>query len=705
MNKAIQPIDSKTDARNLNDPALFINRELSLLAFNRRVLEQAKDTSNPLLERLKFLCISSSNLDEFFEIRVAGLRQQVAYGAGQSGPDQISPSDQLKLISEGAHGLVEEQYRILNDVLIPALAKEDIYFLKRGEWNKKQAGWVKRYFNRELMPVLSPIGLDPSHPFPRILNKSLNFLVSLEGKDAFGRNSAIAIVQAPRSLPRIINIPEPSANGPNEFVFLSSIIHAHVDDIFPGMQVTGCYQFRVTRDSDLFVDDEEVEDLARALEGELQQHRFADAVRLEVADDCPAEMISRLQHEFNLADSEIFTCNGPVNLTRLMAVPDMVARPDLKYTTFTPGRPRRLHSSNDYFSIVKRGDVLLHHPFESFVPVVEFLRQAANDPAVLVIKQTLYRTGPESPIVKALIEAAKAGKEVTVVVELKARFDEQANIELANDLQEAGAHVVYGVSGHKTHAKMILVVRREGKLLRRYVHLGTGNYHLGTARLYTDYSLFTCDTAFGADVQKVFHQLTAPGRVGKLKKLLQSPFTLHKTMLDFIEREAENARQGKPARIIAKMNALIEVKIIQALYEASQAGVKIDLLVRGVCALRPGIEGVSTNITVRSIVGRFLEHTRVFCFHNDGDKEVYLSSADWMGRNFFSRVEACFLVEDKRLRERIIKDGLNIYLSDNARAWTLKSDGTYVRSKPGTNRSRDAQQILLSKLSENVVQP
>lgn len=692
-------MDAKTT--NLNDPELYINRELSLLEFNRRVLEQAKDTSNPLLERLKFLCISSSNLDEFFEIRVAGLRQQVAYGAEQTGPDQISPSKQLQLISDGAHGLVEEQYRVLNDVLIPELAEEEIFFLRRSAWNKKQAGWVKRYFNRELMPVLSPIGLDPAHPFPRVLNKSLNFLVSLEGKDAFGRNSVVAIVQAPRSLPRIINIPQPSASGPHEFVFLSSIIHAHVDDLFPGMTVTGCYQFRVTRDSDLFVDDEEVEDLARALEGELQQHKFADAVRLEVAEDCPAEMISRLQHEFNLADTEIFTCNGPVNLTRLMAVPDMVARPDLKYTPFTPGRPRRITYNDDFFDILRRGDLLLHHPFESFIPVLDFLRQAASDPNVLVIKQTLYRTGKDSPIVKALIDAATAGKEVTVVIELKARFDEQANIELAHDLQDAGAHVVYGVAGHKTHAKMILVVRREGKLLKRYVHLGTGNYHFRTARLYTDFSLLTSDSAIGADVQKVFHQLTAPGRTGKLKKLLQSPFTLHKSMVGFIEREAENARQGNPARIIAKMNALIEVQIIQALYEASQAGVKIDLIVRGVCALRPGIPGISENISVRSIVSRFLEHTRVFHFHNDGDKEVYLSSADWMGRNFFSRVEACFLVEDKRLRDRIIREGLNNYLSDNTRAWILKSDGTYVRSKPGSTKVRDAQQSLLDKLAES----
>jgi polyphosphate kinase len=484
------------------------------------------------------------------------------------------------------------------------------------------------------MPVLSPIGLDPSHPFPRILNKSLNFLVSLEGKDAFGRDSAIAIVQAPRALPRIINIPVKQAGGPHTFVFLSSIIHAHVNDIFPGMQVSGCYQFRVTRDSDLFVDDEAAEDLLLAVEGELDQRRFGDAVRLEVADECPTELTTLLQGEFNLVESEIYPCRGPVNLTRLVAVPEMVDRTDLKFPTFTPSRPRRLAADNDMFAVIRRGDLLLHHPFESFAPVTEFLRQAASDKSVLVIKQTLYRTGPDSPVAKALVDAARAGKEVTVVVELQARFDERAKIELAAKLQEAGAHVVYGVVGHKTHAKMILVVRREGKQLRRYIHLGTGNYHPSTARLYTDYGLFTCDSAIGMDVQKIFHQLTAPGRPGKLKKLLQSPFTLHRSMIEFIEREAANAQAGKPARIIAKMNALIEINVIKALYEASRAGVKIDLLVRGVCALRPGITGVSENITVRSIVGRFLEHTRVFYFFNDGDQDVYLSSADWMGRNF-----------------------------------------------------------------------
>lgn len=691
-------MDAKTD--RIGDPELYINRELSLLEFNRRVLEQARDETNPLLERLRFLCIASSNLDEFFEIRVAGLKQQVVFAIGrQSGPDLMTPVEQLRAISQSAHALVAEQYRMLNEELLPLLAAEDIRFLKRAEWNARQAAWVRRFFNRELLPVLSPIGLDPSHPFPRILNKSLNFLVSLEGTDAFGRNSVIAIVQAPRSLPRIINIPESHANGKHEFVFLSSIIHAHVDDIFPGMKVSGCYQFRVTRNSDLFVDDEEVEDLLQALEGELHQRRFGDAVRLEVASDCPQEMVDLLKHEFNLLDPDIYSCNGPVNLGRLMAVPDMVERPDLKFPPFTPSRPLRLTRNASLFEVIRRGDILLHHPFQSFAPLTEFLFQAARDPDVLVIKQTLYRTGPDSAIVQALVEAAREGKEVTVVIELKARFDEEANIELATRLQEAGAHVVYGIVGHKTHAKMILVVRREGKQLRRYVHLGTGNYHVRTARQYTDYGLFTCDNTIGVDVQKIFHQLTAPGRAGKLKKLLQSPFTMHKTVLELIGREARHARAGKSARIIVKMNALSERQTIDALYEASMAGVKIDLIVRGVCALRPGIEGISDNIRVRSIIGRFLEHSRVIYFQNDGTPEIYLSSADWMGRNFFKRIETAFLIEDKRLHQRIMKECLLNCLADNTRAWLLRSDGTYMRARPGSARPRDAQAELLDLLA------
>ena len=690
-------MDAKTRV-NLNRAELYINRELSQLEFTRRVLQQAKDEVNPLLERLKFLCIASSTLDEFFEIRVAGLHHQNVYQSGPTGPDKITPADQIKQISRVAHELVSEQYRILNEELTPALHKEGVRFLRRSVWGGKQISWAKRFFNRELMPVLSPIGLDPSHPFPRILNKSLNFLVSLEGRDAFGRDSAIAIVQAPRALPRIIKIPNTCGRGSHDFVFLSSLIHAHVEDIFPGMEVTGCYQFRVTRDSDLFVDGEESEDLLRAIEGELHQRQYGDAVRLEVANDCPLEMIKLLQQEFNLTNEAIYRCNGPVNLARLMAVPAMIDRPDLKFKTFTSSLPRGLINVKDTFDAIQRGDILLHHPFQSFAPVVEFLRQAASDPSVVVIKQTLYRTGPNSPVTKALIDAARAGKEVTVIVELRARFDEQDNIALATKLQEAGAHVVYGVVGHKTHAKMILVVRREGRQLKRYVHLGTGNYHPGTARLYSDYGLFTCNKAVGTDVQKIFHQITAPGRPGKLKKLLQSPFTLHKKILELIERETVAAQGGQPARIIAKMNSLTEVQVIKALYCASCAGVKIELIVRGICTLRPQVEGVSENIIVRSVVGRFLEHTRIFYFYNGGEYEVYLSSADWMNRNFFNRVETCIRVEENSLRDQVVKQGLNPYLTDNIRAWELNANGSYKRIKSKSGRRRDAQKILLEQL-------
>ncbi len=689
------------DAINLSNPDLYINRELALLEFNRRVLEQARDETVPLLERVKFLCISASNLDEFFEIRVSGLKQQLAYGATQRGPDNLSPADQLKRISDAVHELMSEQYQVLNDVLIPRLAQEDIRFLKRNEWNRRQAGWLKRYFNRELAPILSPIALDPAHPFPRVLNKSLTFIVTLEGKDAFGRNSGMAIVGAPRSLPRLVPLPESSSGGAFDFVFLSSIIHAHVSDLFPGMTATGCYQFRVTRNSDLFVDEEEVDDLKLALEGELSSRRFGDEVRLEVADDCPEDVEQFLMRQFELEESDVYRCNGPVNLTRLMTVAELVDRPDLKYTPFLPRIPNRIRRNDDMFDVIRRGDLLLHHPFESFAPVIDFLRQAARDPGVLAIRQCLYRTGPDSAVVKALVEAARNGKEVTVVVELRARFDEEANIELANTLQEAGAHVVYGVVGHKTHAKTLLVVRREGRQLRRYVHMGTGNYHARTARLYTDYGLFTCDAAIAEDVQKVFQQLTAMGRVVRLKKLVQSPFTLHRYMLDRIAQEAENARAGKPARIMAKMNSLVEPQIIQALYAASQAGVRIDLIVRGVCSLRPGITGVSENISVRSIVGRFLEHTRVFYFENGDDEErLYLSSADWMDRNFFRRVEIAFPIEDRRIRQRMIEESLLNYLSDNCQAWLLQSDGSYRRAGHGHGRRRAAQEVLLEQLTD-----
>lgn len=680
---------------DIKHPDNYINRELSLIEFNRRVLAQALDETVPLLERLRFLGICSTNLDEFFEVRVAGLKQQIRYAVNQTAPDHLSPQHTFTQIARTVHELVAEQYRILNEILIPQLEAEKIRIIRRTKWSDKQSAWIKRFFHDELLPVLTPIGLDPAHPFPRILNKSLNFIVALEGKDAFGRDCGLAVVQAPRALPRIIRLPKDLDGGDHAFVLLSSVIHAHVSDLFAGMTSKGCYQFRVTRNSDLFVDAEEVDDLLRAVEGELSSRHYGDSVRLEVADNCPDDIALFLLKQFQLSAEDLYQVNGLVNLNRLVAIYNDVDRPDLKYPAFTPAVPTRLGGDRNFFEALQAEPLILHLPFESFSPVVEFIRQAANDPQVLAIKQTLYRTGPESAIVKALLDAARAGKEVTVVIELRARFDEQANIELANQLQRAGAHVVYGVVGYKTHAKMALIVRREGKKLRRYVHLGTGNYHTATSRFYTDFGMFFCDDDIGEDVHKLFQQLTGLGRASKLKKLLQAPFTLHKAMLEHIKRESDNARAGKPAHIIAKMNALVEPQIIQALYEASNAGVKIELIVRGVCCLRPGVLGVSENIQVRSIIGRFLEHSRIFYFLNDGAETVYLSSADWMDRNFFRRVEVCFPVEDKKCKDRVIKQGLQPYLHDNTQAWVLHTDGSYKRLKPGQQKPRTAQLMLL----------
>jgi polyphosphate kinase len=684
--------------QDLQKPELYINRELSLLEFNRRVLAQAKDEDTPLLERLRFLCIASSVLDEFFEIRVAGLKQQEAVGASQRGPDNLSPLEQLRRIRTTAAELVAEQYRVLNDTLIPLLDLQGIRFLDSGDWNDKQRQWLKRYFKKELAPIMSPIALDPAHPFPRTLNKSLCFIVSLEGQDAFGRQSGRAIVQAPRAFPRVVRLPESCATSPDEFVLLSSIIEAHASGLFPGMKATGCYPFRVTRNSDLFVDLEEVDDLLLALEGELTSRRFGDAVRLEVDEDCPKDLEAFLLAQFRLGKEDVYRCQGPVNLMRLATVPDLVARPELKYAGFTPHIPDQFRNASDVFEAIQERDVLVHHPFESFAPFIDFLRQAAADPNVLSIRQTLYRTGPDSAVVEALTRAAASGKEVLVVIELRARFDEEENIELANHLQSVGAQVVYGVVGHKTHSKMSMVVRREGRALTRYVHLGTGNYHQRTTRLYTDYGLFTCDAEIGEDVQSLFQQLTSMGKAGRLKKMLQSPFTLHRTILELIEQEAVNAREGGNGYIFAKMNSLVEPQVIQALYAASQAGVKIDLVVRGICALRPGIEGVSDNIQVRSIIGRFLEHTRVFQFDNGGDPKLYLSSADWMGRNFFNRVETCFPILNKDIRERILQE-CRLYLGDNSQAWLLKADGTYEKPPVPPGERHSAQETLLKELS------
>ena len=688
------------DDIDLNSPELFINRELSLLEFNYRVLEQAKNDQVPLLERLNYLCISCSNLDEFFEVRVAGVIQMVELGSIRTEPDHLSPNEVLDAISSRAHELVEEQYRILNEILIPLLEKENIRFIRRLEWSKAQKTWLHNYFEQELLPILTPLGLDPAHPFPSILNKGLTFIIALSGKDAFGRSMGLAILPAPRALPRIVQLPsEESESGPNDFVFLSSIIHAFVDEIFQGVKVKGCHQFRVTRNSDLFVREEEIDDLLRAVEGELAMRNYGDEVRLEIANNCPDETADFLLTQFGMTRDRLYTVDGPVNLNRLQQIYDMIDRPDLKFAPFTPGIPATIGGKKDIFKAIRKQDILLHHPFEAFTPVIDFLRQAATDPDVLAIKQTLYRTGPKSPVVDALVAASRAGKEVTVIIELRARFDEKENISLATRLQEAAVHVVYGVVGYKTHAKMMLVLRREGRKLVKYVHLGTGNYHPKTARLYTDYGLFTSNKELVDDVNKVFVQLTSLGKLSKLKKLLQSPFTLHDALLNKIDRERANAEKGKPGRIIIKINSLVESEASRALIRASMAGVEVKLIVRGICCLRPGLKGFSENIEVRSIVGRFLEHTRVYYFENGGQSEIFASSADVMNRNMFRRVEVCFPIENAKHRDRILHD-LELYLRDTDNAWILQSDGTYrpveLKKEPGFK----AQSELLEELGK-----
>ncbi len=680
-------------------PELFFNRELGQLAFHRRVLAQAENRATPLLERLRYLCIVSSNLDEFFEIRVSGLHAEIEAGSPVIGADRMRADHVFAQVATGVHEMVAAQYHLLNQEVLPGLAAEGIRFLRRSDFTPAQAEWIKAYFLRDVMPVLTPIGLDPSHPFPRVLNKSLNFAVELEGKDAYGRKSGIAIVQAPRVLPRVIRLPREIAGVEYDFIFLSSILHAHVAELFAGMKVVDSYQFRVTRNSELFVDEEEVKDLRTALRGELPHRQFGDEVRLEVADNCPQQISDYLLAQFNLNQDDLYRVDGPVNLVRLINIPDQVERPDLKFPAFRPGLPAQLQQPGDLFGAMREGDILLYHPFQSFQPVIAFLEQAARDPAVAAIKMTVYRTGAESELMEILIGAARIGKEVTVVLELLARFDEEANINWAQRLEEVGAHVVYGVVGHKTHAKLLMVVRREEERLKRYVHLATGNYHPRTARLYTDWGLFTASEEIGADVSDIFIQLTGLGRASKLKHLWQAPFTLHKQILRAIHHEAEQAKGGGKGRIIAKMNALLEPEVISALYEASKAGVEIDLIVRGVCALKPGIPGISENIRVRSIVGRFLEHSRVFYFHNGGAEDVYLSSADWMDRNFFRRVEISFPVLDAKLKKRVINEGLKPYLEDNCQAWEMDQDGQYHLKAPGRGKPQAAQETLLETLA------
>ncbi|AXY58707.1 polyphosphate kinase 1 [Acinetobacter sp. WCHAc010052] len=674
----------------------YFNRELALFEFHRRVLAQAKNPEFPLLERLNFLMIFSRNLDEFFEIRVAGLMKQLDLNAITRTPDALPAEVVLQELSEAVHQSVKEQYQLLNHTLLPALQSVGIHFIQFQDILEKHKRWVAEYFSKQVQPVLTPISLDPSHPFPRLVNKSLNFIVSLEGKDAFGRQIEMAIVPAPRSLPRFISIPEHVSGNAQEYIFLSAILQQHIDDLFPGMKATGCYAFRVTRNADLILA-EDVDDLAVALKDELSSRRFGRAVRLEIEDDCPQEITDYLLNEFDLDESHLYRIDGPVNLSRLTADFD---RPELKFPVYTPVIPKILRKGS-VFEVLKKQDVLLHHPFDSFKPVINLLREAAKDPGVLAIKQTLYRSGPDSEIVQVLAEAARNGKEVTAVIELRARFDEESNITVANILQEAGAVVVYGIVGYKTHAKMILIVRREDNQLVRYVHLGTGNYHAGNARMYTDYGLMTTDTQICSDVHLMFQELTGMGKMVHLKALLHAPFTLHAGLLQLIEQETAFARAGKRAHIMIKVNALTEPKLITALYEASQAGVKIDLLIRSICCLIPGQKGLSENIRVRSIVGRFLEHTRVYYFEHGGAQKLYCASADWMGRNLFSRVETCFPILNTRLKKQIIKDGLENYMADNQNAWTLYSDGHWEKVTAGTDENPFSAQLYLMEQKQN----
>lgn len=655
----------------------LLNRESSILAFNRRVLAQARREDVPLLERLRYICIVSSNMDEFFEVRFADYIEAARQpGAGVSNRD-------LEAVAADAHRLIDDQYRCFNDEVMPALAREGIRILNHSDRNEAQRRWVDNFFQRQVRPLLVPVGLDPSHPFPQVANKSLNFIVRLGGQDAFGRENSIAIVKVPRVLPRVIRLPDDIAGGGQGFVLLTSVIRAHLAELFPGREVEAFSQFRLTRDSDLAVDEEDVVNLRQALRTGLTTRHFGQAIRLEVVNTCPPELAAFLLAQFSLPEAALYQVNGPVNLVRLNALIDAADAPQLRFAPHEASWPRRLSRDESIFKHLSDvGDVLMHHPFQSFDPVVQFLREAVEDPDVLAIKQTIYRTGSESPLMDLLIEAARRGKEVMAVVELKARFDEEANINWAERLEAVGAQVVYGIVGLKTHAKLLLVTRREGGRLRRYTHLSTGNYNPKTARLYTDVGYLTADPELTSDADAVFQQLASLGKTRPMKQLLQAPFTLHKQMLKLVEQVAQAARDGKPARIVAKINALTDVPLIDALIAASQAGASIDLIVRGACMLPPGIPGQTDRIRVRSVVGRLLEHSRVLYFRwgaSDDDEALYLSSADWMSRNMFRRIEVAWPVRDAKMRQRVIDECLVPYLHDRQDAWELRTDGEYER--------------------------
>src|SRR5438477_4129511 len=646
-----------TPTSRFSAPENFTNRELSWLEFNRRVLEEAQDPTQPLIERVKFLTIFGSNLDEFFEIRVAGIKQQIESETSDVGPDGLSPTETFNAIQRTAHEMVATEYALWKDELAPALVKQGIRVRALEELNAKRAGWAQRYFREEVFPMLTPLAVDAAHPFPQLLNKSHNLFVRARSKR--GGELLHAIVQVPRALPRLILLPRGKSDGePWEYIYLSSLIKHHIADLFPGLLLDGAHAFRVTRNSDLYIDEEEADNLLRSIEQELRRSSRGDAVRLEVEADCPKDFRELLLEFFDLGEMDLYKVDGPLSMTHLAPLVSNDAFAKLKDRVFQPARDPALPPHANIFEVMRKQDVLLHHPYESFDPIVELIENAAKDPQVLALKITLYRTSGDSPIVEALINAASAGKQVTALVELRARFDEAANIQWARQLEESGAHVVYGVVGLKTHCKALLIVRRDTDRLRQYVHLGTGNYHPRTARTYTDFSLLTTNPKITEELATVFNTLTGLAGYPGLEKLIVAPFDMSRRLIGFIERERDHAIAGKPARIIAKLNALVDQEIIEKLYEASSVGVKIDLIVRGICCLRPGVPGLSENIRVVSIVGRFLEHSRIYYFENAAEPIVYLSSADWMPRNFYRRVEIAFPIEAPALRDEIVNDVL-----------------------------------------------
>jgi polyphosphate kinase len=663
------------DSKDLK-PEHFLNRELSWLEFNQRVLDEALNPSTPLLERVKFFCITSSNLDEFFEVRVAGLKQQIESDVVTRTVDGRTATETFRAVSKRVRDLLDQQYACWREELLPELEINGIRFLKMSELKTSDVEWIGRFYRTEVLPVLTPLGIDPAHPFPQLLNKSLNLVLELETKRGKRLEKRLAVVQLPRLLPRWVKFPRDDAR--QDYVFLGQIIKHHLPELFQGAKVLGAWIFRVTRNSELYIDEEEIANLLKAVENELHNRRKGDAVRLEVEKGCPASLMSALLRKLRLTEDDLYVIDGPVNPIGLMQLSQGDHSPELRDPPFVAPLAAALQGKTDLFAAIRERDILLHHPYESFSSVVEFLEQAAADPKVLAIKQTLYRSGGDTRIVGALMNAVRNGKQVTAVVELRARFDEANNIQWARQLEEAGVHVVYGLVGYKIHAKVSLVVRRDADGIRRYVHLATGNYNASTARLYTDLGLFTCNPSFGEDATNLFNLLTGICQYQGSQKLIVAPFELHGRMLKLIQRETAHARQGLPARIIAKVNSLVDDQIIAALYEASQAGVKVDLIVRGICCLRPGLPGVSENITVRSIVDRYLEHHRIYYFENTARPEVFLSSADWMPRNFFRRIEVAFPIVDGVLRSRVIDEVLGLALADNVKARHLMTDGSYT---------------------------